>query len=208
VAGVISYGGPGSKYNDRNEDSGFVVYRGGNGDGELFLGVVDGAGGMSDGYLAGRAANEAMRDALAAGQDVRAAVAAANEAIVTDYPEGAAATAVVRISTTGKIHLTAVGDAQGIVIRDGAVLAATELQNWPALLFKRGAEGTTATGIYTDPRNYLIFNALGSGFESHSKIAPTSHVPVDGKAGDYVILYSDGVTDVISPYELAKLSEQ
>lgn len=203
VAGVISYGGPGSKYNKHNEDSKFTVFC--NGNGLLFVGVIDGAGGMGPegtGYKVSRSANEKMVQALQEGRrNGYKTIQDINAELITEFRdvEGAATIAVASISPSHEIKLTAVGDARAIVVRNGRVIAKTRMQNHP------GTAGNREQDLYTWPGKHIIQNALGTEFETQSH-ALSSNITIPGQADDYVLAYSDGVADVISPYELAQLS--
>lgn len=218
VSVSTDYGGPESKY-DHNEDSYFVCS---NDKGDLFVGVIDGAGGGElGGTFPSIIANKELSDRLSKGGELSAALDRTSLTIIEETKRriaergltirgsGAYACAVVaRIDSRGFLDLGWRGDSRATVLRKGRhiVEATTEMQNFAVKDLKK--TGRPSFEYYSHPHNNVITGGLG--------VEPRAgYQPPDGtriisgfklSPGDQVVIASDGVWDLISLQEIERLS--
>lgn len=207
VSGRCDYGGEGSKYKNKNEDTMFVATAK---DGSLIAVVVDGAGGSGDGLLASIEGNKKLTTELVAGKDIKTAMSEAGARIDQARKERGinesiyACAAVAEVKPDGKVFLNASGDSKAMTIRHGDKLdvGTTKMQNYAADLV--GAGAIEPQDYYTNPYNNVVLGVLGK--DTDRSLQET--ISFDGKNGDQIILASDGVWDVVSEWEILDLSEK
>jgi protein phosphatase len=183
---------------DHNED-GFLV------DDTLGLvAVADGMGGHNAGEVASAAALDALRIAFSAGATIDSAVSAANEIV---YEQSVADRNLRGMGTTltagalgidGTLLLGHVGDSRAYIVRDGALDRITTDHSLVEELIQAGE--LTEAEAERDPRRSMITRALG--LEPGVDVDLES---VDLRAGDRLLLCSDGLTTMVSEGEIASI---
>jgi PPM family protein phosphatase len=186
-----------------NEDR-FVVDR----ENQLFL-VADGMGGQDDGERASGLAAEIIprfvHDGLSrqshAGQVVRRALAAANQAIIEasrDQPEGRrmGTTAVLALQQQGQVYVAGLGDSRAYLIRGDRVEQLT--------VDHSVAQSLVTSGVFTpeeardSPLQHVLHRFLGC-----THMADDAEVyPLTPQAHDRLLLASDGLTNHITDDDL------
>lgn len=186
-----------------NEDS-FVA----DADHQLFL-VADGMGGQENGERASGMAAEiiprVVYDGLAAHQDagqaVRQALAAANEAIVQagqHMPQGRrmGTTAVLAVHKHGQVYVAGLGDSRAYLIRGERVDQLTVDHSVAQALVASGA--LTPEEARGSPWQHVLHKFLGC-----AEMAEGAEVrPFTPQAGDRLLLGTDGLTNHISEEDL------
>lgn len=200
VNGRSDYGGPGSKYDKANEDSMFAATTS---EGNLIIGVIDGAGGSTNGLAASREANEQILSALSGGASMEEAIDRADASIKQSI-KGAYATAVIaRISPDGRVVLGWRGDSKAMTIRNGQKVSegTTELQNlaWGLL---NGEEDKK--DFYQHPYNNVITGGIG---DIGPKGDQTGILEFQARNGDQIVLACDALWDIVSEYEVVELAK-
>lgn len=171
------------------------------GDGRELLAVADGMGGQSAGAVASRLALEALVGNLKAGASLPDAVRAANAAVIraqTDHPEyQGMGTTLVALLRTGRQYLIAnVGDSRAYRIAND-VERLTRDHSFMAEAIARGE--LTAEEAVRSPWRHAVTRALG--LEGDVEVDTFGPYPVD--SAQYVLLCSDGLSNVLSEGELA-----
>jgi serine/threonine protein phosphatase PrpC len=192
-----------------NEDR-FVVDLGQN----LFL-VADGMGGQERGELASGMAAEiipkVVQDRLAAqepaDQALRMALSRANDAIVDagrSQPEGRrmGTTAVLALHCHDQCYVAGLGDSRAYLIRGGKVELLTVDHSVAQALVASGA--LTAEEARTSPYQHVLHKFLGcasmaEGAEVH---------PFQPKAGDRLLLASDGLTNHLTDEDMVESAKR
>jgi serine/threonine protein phosphatase PrpC len=193
----------------KNEDR-FVVDLGQN----LFL-VADGMGGQERGELASGMAAEiipqVVHDHLAAqepaDQAVRKALAQANQAIVDagrSQPEGRrmGTTAVLALHCNNNVYVAGLGDSRAYLIRDGKVDQLTVDHSVAQALVSSGA--LTAEEARHSPYQHVLHEFLGCA----NMMEGADVRPFCPKAGDRLLLGSDGLTNHIIEQDLLSGASQ
>jgi len=183
---------------DHNEDGYLVDHVVG-----LFA-VADGMGGHRGGEVASAAALEALRIAFVAGAPVDEAVGVANDAVHEQsvaYPNlrgmGTTLTAG-SFDDEGHLVLGHVGDSRAYLARDGDLERVTTDHSLVEELIQAGE--LTPEEAERDPRRSMITRALG--------LEPgvvVDVITVDLRAGDRLVLCSDGLTTMVGEDEIASL---
>jgi len=204
AVGQSSYGGEGSKYNLINEDG---IAMGTRADGSTVAVVFDGAGGAGiGGYPATVIAIEAIsREAIANGKPLAEAVKIADQAIFDQHSAQTYGTvAGVEVSPDLQIKVVGVGDARAVTVRSGQVFepGCTKVHNQVQAMVDSGY--IAPEKYYTHPDNNVILKSIGHGPDQFGISAPEAF---QGMPGDLVVLASDGVYDIVTPYEIAELSK-
>lgn len=182
-----------------------------------FLVVADGVGGAASGEIASLMATDTSLIELrrryehdwtatnrGIGQALRGAMAAANRVIFTyarGHPQhrGMATTQTLAVVQDDVIHIAQVGDSRAYLVRDGQARQVTKDQSLVQRLVDAG-EITEAEALVSDRRN-IILQALGS----ESTVSPDIyHQPAD--AGDVLILCSDGLSNHVTPHDIARVA--
>jgi serine/threonine protein phosphatase PrpC len=178
-------------------------------DQNLFL-VADGMGGQERGELASGMAAEIIpqmvHDHLAAmepaEQVVRTALAKANQAIVEagrSQPEGRrmGTTAVVALHCNNHVYVAGLGDSRAYLIRDGKVEQLTVDHSVAQALVISGA--LTAEEARHSPYQHVLHKFLGcANMPDGAEVRPFCP-----KAGDRLLLGSDGLTNHLSDQDLS-----
>ena len=183
---------------DHNED-GYLV------DDDLGLvAVADGMGGHRAGEVASAAALDALRIAFGAGASIDNAVAAANEIV---YEQSVADRNLRGMGTTltagalgsdGTLRLGHVGDSRAYLVRDATLDRITTDHSLVEELVRAGE--LTEEEAERDPRRSMITRALG--------LEPGVDIDVESvelRAGDRVLLCSDGLTTMVSEDDVAEM---
>jgi PPM family protein phosphatase len=186
------------KVRDHNEDAYLV-------DDTLGLvAVADGMGGHNAGEVASAAALDALRVAFGAGATIDDAVSAANEIV---YEQSVADRKLRGMGTTltagalgidGTLLIGHVGDSRAYLVRDGSLERITTDHSLVAELIQAGE--LTDEEAERDPRRSMITRALG--LEPGVDVDIES---VDLRAGDRLLLCSDGLTTMVSESEVTSL---
>ena len=188
-----------------NEDSVFA-------DGGLGLLIVaDGMGGHNGGEVASRIAVETisglMRQGLEIGggaQDldglIRGAIRAADDRI-RDQADGdpelqdMGTTLVLALCRGDRIHLAHVGDSRAYRFRNGSIEQLTEDHSLVAQMLKDG-ELTREDAVHFRLR-HVVTRSLG-----HRIASEVDQATVPWQRGDYLLLCSDGLTNMVEDSEL------
>jgi protein phosphatase len=201
---VIHVGGSSARGHRPNNEDRFVVDSGHN----LFL-VADGMGGQEFGERASGMAVEiipkVLHDRLAARESadeaVRAALAEANRAIV-DAGQGQTAgrrmgtTAVLAIQQDKQIFVAGLGDSRAYLIRGDRVDQLTVDHTVADALERNGT--LTREQARHSPWKNVLYKFLGC-----AEMTDGADVrPFTPRAGDRLLLASDGLTNFISPEDL------
>ncbi|SFQ59398.1 protein phosphatase [Amycolatopsis arida] len=179
----------------RNEDSAYGSVR--------LLAVADGIGGQPHGEVASAVAIAAVRDAdrrLPAdpGDDTTALSGLVSDiarrlAAAADEDErlrGMGTTLTALLCTGTEIVLAHVGDSRGYLLRDGALRRITTDHTLVEELIRGGQLPAEQAG--THPRRSVLLRALQTGAAPDADLSR-----VDARAGDRVLLCSDGITCVL-----------
>jgi PPM family protein phosphatase len=179
--------------------------------------VADGVGGAASGEIASLMATDTMFIELRrryesdwprtpAGVDaaLRAAIAAANHVIYTyasgnPQHRGMATTATLAVVQDATINIAQVGDSRAYLVRAGVARQITKDQSLIQRLVDAG-EMTETEAAHSDRRN-IILQALGS----ESTVAPDTYRE-QAEAGDVLVLCSDGLSNLVSPNDIARIA--
>lgn len=196
----------------QNED---VVWPQGGGtplpDGNYLLLVADGVGGAQAGGVASRiVADEIVRYCQAnpltnPGQALAQAMQSANAAVhnhVAGSPSvsEAASTATVAIVKGGQAYVANVGDSRAYLIRDGMARQLTRDHTLTQQKLDAGHITPAQAGL--DEERNVITRSLGIGPCVQVDVFP----PLPLQPGDALLLCSDGLTDMLSEADLARLA--
>jgi PPM family protein phosphatase len=166
--------------------------------------VADGMGGHRAGEVASATALEALRAAMAAGRPLRDAIVGANDAVleksVSDQELRGMGTTLTAgtLGTDGNFLIGHVGDSRAYLVRDGEL---TQITNDHSLVEElvRGGE-LTPEQAENHPRRSIITRALGIEPE-----VDVDEYPLSLRAGDRILLCSDGLTTMLRPEEIADI---
>jgi serine/threonine protein phosphatase PrpC len=194
AAGVTDVG----RVRDGNEDDFLVDTR------TSLVAVADGMGGHRAGEVASATALEALRAAVASGEPIRDAIVVANNAVleksVSDQELQGMGTTVTAgtLASGGTLLVGHVGDSRAYLVRDGEL---TQITNDHSLVEEMVREGElTPEQAEVHPQRSIITRALG--------IDPQVEVdvyPLELRAGDRVLLCSDGLTTMLRADEIAEI---
>lgn len=200
---------------ERNEDSGFVDGR------QRYFIVADGMGGHSAGDVASALAVKTVRDILdcaspqlatyvaaptpAGREGIRAvlerAMWEANDAVLTRSIEerdkhGMGTTLEVVIVLGDEAFIGHVGDSRTYLVRDGAARQATDDHTVAQAMRRAGT--LTDTQVDSSPMRSVLSNAIGISADVH-----VDHVHLRLRAGDRLLICSDGMYEYFAANELA-----
>jgi serine/threonine protein phosphatase PrpC len=195
VAGASSDVG---RLRERNEDS-FLV------DDRLTLyAVADGMGGHRGGAVASSTSLEALRAAVASGDEIAQAIKRANTAVFEAASSdeslagmGTTLTAVVAVSETS-VLIGHVGDSRAYLARGGAITQLTDDHSLVEELVREGR--LTRDQAEVHPQRSIITRALG--------VEPDIDVDlyaVTVAAGDRILLCSDGLTTMLRDRDIEQI---
>lgn len=212
IDAMTNYGQECSKYGS-NEDA-ILLQRDTD---KTFMIVADGAGGHDDGPLASRRITKMLSQGVfekglspaQALTETDAYMAQKNHEHGSRYDNAIGTVAAALINKDLSINFLIVGDAQITTIRKGQLLkeASTKPRN--------AAQKDIDNGII-QPKDYynaknksVILEALGSTWDGIRDQDPEHfYIPFQGHHQDRIVLASDGLYDVVSEYEVVKLSNE
>lgn len=166
--------------------------------------VADGMGGHRGGEVASATALESLRASISAGQPLREAIMGANDAVleksVSDqqlYGMGTTLTAGT-LGADGNLVIGHVGDSRAYLLRDGEL---RQITNDHSLVEEmvRGGE-LTPEQAESHPQRSIITRALGIDPEVDVDV-----YPVRLRAGDRILLCSDGLTTMVRPDDIGEI---
>jgi len=166
--------------------------------------VADGMGGHRAGEVASATALEALRAAVAAGQPLRKAIEGANDAVLekseSDHELHGMGTTLTAgmLGTDGSLTVGHVGDSRAYLIRDGELSQITEDHSLVEEMVKGGE--LTPEQAEVHPQRSIITRALGI-----DPVVDVDLYPIQLRAGDRVLLCSDGLTTMVRPEEIATI---
>ncbi len=199
ITGSTTFGGPGSKYKNINEDSFFF---GTNVRDGLVAGVVDGSGGSRFGYLGGRIANETLAGEIFGGKNIKSAFLTADQQVASLAKGGYATGVAVEVDPSRLVTLAAKGDSRAVTVRDGKILTegTSVMQSQVAMMIAHGELPPHA--IHTARNKNVVYSVIGN------PELPLFHRRFQALSGDSIILASDGLWDVVSDYEISMLAAE
>jgi protein phosphatase len=179
-----------------NEDAAFS--------GRYLIAVADGIGGLPAGELASEIAISALAPLEEAQPldplpPLRAAVEAANERILEiaqrdPATEGMGTTVTALLLTPTGVGLAHVGDSRAYRLRNGALSQITKDDTFVQTLVDEGMLTPAAARVH--PRRSLVTQAVqGHAFTGTWDL-------LEPRVGDRFLLCSDGLSDVVSDYDL------
>jgi protein phosphatase len=172
-----------------NEDSLLV-----SDDGRL-IAVADGMGGHQGGEVASATAVATLRAEIGAGRSVEDAVVTANRAVLERADgdpalRGMGTTLTAGIVTGSSLRIAHVGDSRAYLLRNGELRQVTVDHSVVAELIAAGE--LTEEEALVDRRRSMITRALGI-----DRDVAVDVVTVDLRAGDRLLLCSDGLTTML-----------
>ncbi len=171
---------------------------------QLFA-VADGMGGHQAGEVASATALEALRASVATGTGLEQAVTAANAAV---FEKASADEALRGMGTTlttlsidpagAELVIGHVGDSRAYLVRDGDLRQITEDHSLVEELVREGRLTPEQADVH--PQRSIITRALGI-----DAAVSVDLVPVEIRAGDRILLCSDGLTTMLRPSDIATI---
>jgi serine/threonine protein phosphatase PrpC len=165
------------------------------------IAVADGMGGHQAGEVASSTALEALRFAVTGGEALREAIVFANDAVweKSGADEGLRGMGTTLTAGTmaagGTLLIGHVGDSRAYLLREGGLEQVTSDHSVVAELIEAGE--LTEEQAELDPRRSMITRALG--------VEPgvdVDVIPLKLRAGDRVLLCSDGLTTMVREDEI------
>ncbi len=180
----------------------------------VLLCVADGMGGLRNGGMISRTAVTTVMSKFAALDKtdpermlaalVQSATSAVNMVLSPDYGSGGT-TLVIGYAKDGVFYYAAVGDSRICLCRDGKLIHLNRPHVFEDELLLRYINGEIS---YDSARNYekrgALTSYLGMGKLKYADI-PAYHIPI--RAGDRIVLMSDGVFNTLSDEEIAGIVE-
>jgi serine/threonine protein phosphatase PrpC len=168
--------------------------------------VCDGMGGARGGEVASQMACLgllALNPASAGQQDLRAAIANTNQAIVhrsvaEEHLLGMGTTLTTVLVRDGRLTLAHVGDSRAYLFHDGELAQLTEDHSWVGEMVRRGELTPAQAAIH--PHRSVITRALGTEGDIDPDL---SEIPV--AEGDRILLCSDGLTGMVPDSDISEL---
>ena len=164
--------------------------------------VCDGMGGAQAGEVASGLAAETLAAAVADGRPLLAAAEQANAAVFQRAHDdrehtgmGTTLTAVVLADDTG--HFVHIGDSRADLLRAGALEQLSDDHSLVAEMVRDGR--LSAEEAATHPHRSILSRALGT-----EALARIDEFEVDLRAGDVLLLCSDGLSGAVSAEALRK----
>jgi protein phosphatase len=164
--------------------------------------VADGVGGHSNGEVASSIACATIREEVARGVDLRSAIESAHQAVLGEIGSRDSAsnmgTTVVALQLNGKDYKLAwVGDSRAYLY-DGELRQLTRDHSAVNDLLDRGV--ITPSQAATHPQRHALSRSLGV---SSSNASSVSQVTGKLRAGQQLLLCTDGLTDELSDHAIA-----
>lgn len=196
----------------QNEDS-FRVSRQGD-DGASLLIVCDGMGGHEAGDVASKVAADRISEVMAElapkepVSGIYNALVSANQAVLAASKERGTGTmgttAVVAWIRGDRCWVGWVGDSRFYLLRDGVVAEKSVDHTRVEQMVRHGV--ITREAAKNHPDAHILTQALGGGLSAQATFKPEVWAePLELKAGDVVLLCSDGLYDLIGDGELLPL---
>lgn len=171
--------------------------------------VADGMGGLSDGDLVSQTAAAAMQEAFLTVQGTPEQVllqclARANAAVNRLLgPEGlgrSGTTLLAGLIREGRLSLLSVGDSRAALLRDGALLPLNREHVYREELALDAVNGAgSVQAAWTHPQAGGLTSYLGMGRLRYIDLPAQ---PLELRAGDRLLLMSDGVYNALTPEEI------
>ena len=165
--------------------------------------VCDGMGGAQAGEVASELAAETLAAVIAAGGPLLAAAEQANAAVfqrahddIDHSGMGTTLTAVVLEGDTG--HFVHIGDSRAYLLRDGALEQLSDDHSLVGEMLRDGRLSEEEAASH--PHRSILSRALGT-----EPLARIDEFAVDLRAGDVLLLCSDGLSGVVSAEAIAKV---
>lgn len=176
--------------------------------------IADGMGGHNAGEMASRMAVDCVRSLLTKKTDemtaqpdsicskIDAVFKQANDeiyraALKNDKYSGMGTTIIAAVIYNKHIYIGHVGDSRAYLVRNGAILQITEDHSFVEALIKNGT--ITKAEAENHPNRHAITRALGV----EAEVAVDSY-DYEMLTGDYVVLCTDGLSNMISDDEILK----
>jgi len=171
--------------------------------------VCDGMGGALAGEVASQMACEALMSfdmSRADEEELRRAIAAANEAIVSRSLSeaqlaGMGTTLTVAVAREGEFLIGHVGDSRAYLLHDDQLLQLSADHSWVAEMLRRGEITEAEAAVH--PHRSVITRALGTD----TTVEPDLFV-VPFVAGDRLLLCTDGLSGMVSADAIAAILRQ
>jgi len=164
--------------------------------------VCDGMGGAQAGEVASGLAAETLVAAVADGRPLLAAAEQANAAVfqcanddIDHSGMGTTLTAVVLVGDTG--HFVHIGDSRAYLLRDGALEQLSDDHSLVGEMVRDGRLSEEEAASH--PHRSILSRALGT-----EPLARIDEFEVDLRAGDVLLLCSDGLSGAVPPEAISK----
>lgn len=198
ITSMTSYGGPGSKYRNVNEDSFFF---GVNPNDKIIAGTIDGSGGSHYGYQAGKITNHSLANSLNEGLKLDEAFYMADANVIKEAKGGYATGVALTIEQSLQVNIACKGDSRSLAIRKGQKIESgcTLIQSHVGRMIETGE--LNPSEIHTHKKKNIVYSVVGN----HK--LPLCVRRFQAQKGDQIILATDGLWDVVSDYEIQYLSQ-
>ncbi len=180
-------------------------------DGQAMFAVCDGMGGYENGEVASYTAvsrmPELQKELLTAdfGTTVTQWVEETNSEIREKARDGGCTLALLFYKSE-RIHIAHIGDSRIYRYHQGALSRMTKDHSKLQVLLDAGI--ITEKEAETYPHKHVITRALGMNEEDSGRCTPTIREPVLAEDGDWYIICSDGVTDMLADNQIASILSQ
>lgn len=183
-------------------------------DGSAWALVCDGMGGPKGGKVAAHLAAEALQDRFLRGlggcrdgderQFLLSSMRQANNQVYSAAQKGGenqnmGTTAVCALVRRGTVHLVHVGDSRAYLCRGGSAEQLTRDHSMVQEMVESGK--LTPEQAETHPRKNVITRALGV-----DAVVEPEYTSSPVQAGDVLLLCSDGLSNVVPPEEIGRLT--
>jgi protein phosphatase len=165
--------------------------------------VADGMGGHQAGEVASATALEALRAAIASGLAVGDSITRANAAVLEKADEddaltGMGTTITALVPEGEHVLIGHVGDSRAYLLREGEIVQVTDDHSLVEELVREGRITEEQAAVH--PQRSIITRALGVDTEVQVDV-----VELTLRAGDRVLLCSDGLTTMLRAPEIATI---
>ena len=165
--------------------------------------VCDGMGGAAAGEVASELAARTLAEAVAAGHPLAEAVALANRAVheragARRELAGMGSTLTAMLVRGERAELAHVGDSRAYLLRDGVLRQLTEDHSLVGELVREGR--LSAGDAAGHPYRNVLTRVLGT-----DEAVAVDRLETDLRAGDVVLLCTDGLTGMVGDDDIARL---